>query len=144
MWKRTYKLNTINRLFIVLIISLIVLSCNYHSKKPLNASELKQKYIDGICQVEIPSEQISNSNNIKIKFMETNECDSVRLYFPVGGTMTTVEIFKDSTRQNKIIPTLHFGLDDANHASIEKHIRGRFYLSYGSCHWGSEKWIYIE
>ncbi len=130
--------------YLILLISILGLfSC---STNEIELSYHKNNVIEHIvfdtkCKSEITHEQLRAQKEIEIEL--NKECDSIRLYFPAGGTVTAATLYKDSLMKNKFCSTPSFGImrDSIGYVTISNKTQGKFYLFYGTCHWESRMWI---
>lgn len=76
----------------------------------------------------------------------TESChDSIQVFFPYGGTISGVDIYTDSTRTVQVFESLSYGLGEGkNFMTFTKADVGRYFVSFGSCHWGGEFWLTIK
>ena len=71
--------------------------------------------------------------------------DSIRVYFPYGGTVSSASLYNDSTSTTKAYKSICYGFGDANnHLTFSKADVGRYFVSFGSCHWGNDFWLTIK
>lgn len=96
------------------------------------------------CITKISHDQLREQKSLKISFPEN--CDSLRIYFPAGGTVTGATLYKDSLLKESVGSTPSFGImeDSIGFMSLSNKSKGKFFLVYGSCHWGSRMWIELE
>lgn len=133
--------------YFILFITVIGLSSCYmqvteQRDAQSNVSEVAPH--DSLCQIEITYDQLRAQKEIEIELPKL--CDSIRLYFPAGGTVTSATLYKDSLLKNEFCSTPSFGImeDSLGFMTISSKTTGKFYLFYGSCHWGSRMWINIK
>ncbi len=76
----------------------------------------------------------------------TESCqDSVRVFFPYGGTISSATLYKDSSSTNKELKSISYGMmDKENYLTFKKADIGRYFVEFGSCHWGGEFWITVK
>ncbi len=111
-----------------------------HYKHMLEASGRDEE-----CVMTISREQLKERKDLFFKISEL--CDSVDIVIPPGGTVTSAQLYSDDSNTKEMIassPSFSIGEHDSNYFSIPSTLKGRFFLSYGSCHWGSELWINFE
>ena len=91
----------------------------------------------------ISAKQIRSGEEKVIDYME--RCaDSIKVYFPYGGTQSGASLYADSTSQ-KSIKSLSYGIgEDENYLWFSKKDIGRYYVRFGSCHWGNAFWLTIR
>lgn len=125
---------------IALPIILLALTC-CQAKMKFGAGQNK---IPIGCDLLITHNQLRERGELTIKF-ESN-CDSLHVYFPGGGTVTSATLYKDSLRQEEFATTGAFSLmgDGKNKITISKNQKGTYYLVYNSCHWGSRMRLIFE
>lgn len=76
----------------------------------------------------------------------TESCqDSIKVFFPYGGTVSSATLYNDSTQAKKELKSIsyHFG-GGGNFIMFSKADIGRYYVHFGSCHWGNEFWLTIK
>ncbi len=91
----TFKIK-LTSLFIIFLFQ----SCVSKNEKEI----LKNK----LCSVEISKDQLNNDDELTISISNSKNCDSSRIYFPHGGSVTFVSLFEDSLLKNKIASTPSF------------------------------------
>ncbi len=70
--------------------------------------------------------------------------DSLRIYFPYGGTTSSVSVYK-STNSKKIFRHLGYLYGDPeNYVVFTKADRGKYHIKFSSCYWGSNFWLVIK
>jgi hypothetical protein len=96
------------------------------------------------CDHTITGKQLKAEEEIAITL--SSECDSNRIFVPPGGTITHCGLYRDATLVNPIAQTPSFQMlaDSTNYMRVSSELKGRFFLRYGSCHWGSEMWVNIK
>ncbi|WP_276979160.1 hypothetical protein [Flavobacterium filum] len=83
----------------------------------------------------------------KEQFINVSEScqDSIKVIFPYGGTVSSAILYSDSTSTKKKIKSVSYHLGgDGNFINFSKSDIGRYYLDFGSCHWGGEFWLTIK
>ncbi len=102
---------------------------------------------ENVVQINLGSFNISHeeiksgtTKNINVK----NNCsDSIRVYFPKGGTVTGVTVHTnefDMDFQESII--FGYGMDNkTNYIKFSKNEMGKYYIRYAACHWGNNFWL---
>ena len=68
--------------------------------------------------------------------------DSIRLYFPPGGTITSVIMNRQRDTFNKAISYNFYG--NPNHITLSPADTGRYYVRFISCHWWNEYYIELR
>jgi hypothetical protein len=96
-------------------------------------------------EVNVSREEIKEHKNIVID-LDNFKCDSVKIIFPKGGTVSSVALFKDSIMDWKTVyKGVSFGISDTlNYIYVSKKDTGVYYASFGSCHWGSDFKITVK
>lgn len=96
-------------------------------------------------EVTVSREEIKEHKNIVID-LDKFKCDSVKIIFPKGGTVSSVALFKDSIMDWKTVyKGVSFGISDTlNYIYVSKKDTGTYYASFGSCHWGSDFKITVK
>lgn len=109
----------------------------------------KKKYLNNKVHI-LYGTHIIESENIreeKEQFINiTESCqDSISVYFPDGGTISSATIYSDSSAAKKKFKSISYGLGDSdNFITFSKSDIGRYYVDYGSCHWGGNFWLTIK
>lgn len=109
----------------------------------------RKKYYDNTVHI-IYGTHIIESKNIreaKEQYVNiTESCqDSISVYFPEGGTVSSATIYTDSSATKKEFKSISYGLGDSdNFITFSKSDIGRYYVDYGSCHWGGNFWLTIK
>jgi hypothetical protein len=129
---------------LVFPIAFVIMACSYSQEKVDLKEEVIERILPESCQLSVTHDQLREGGELKLDFPD--DCDSLRIYFPAGGTVTHAGLYKDSLLNEEIASTPSFGLMDNgnNFMTLNKDKTGRFFLNYGSCHWGSRMWIVIE
>jgi hypothetical protein len=71
--------------------------------------------------------------------------DSIKVYFPYGGTVSGAKVYSDSTQTKKEYKSISYGIrDKENFITFTKADVGRYYVDFGSCHWGGEFWLTVK
>lgn len=91
----------------------------------------------------ITVKQIRSGEEVVINFPD--KCaDSIKVYFPYGGTQSGASLYADSISQ-KSIKTVSYGIgEDGNYLWFSKKDIGRYYVRFGACHWGNQFWMNIK
>ena len=91
----------------------------------------------------ITVKQIRSGEEMVINFPD--KCaDSVKVYFPYGGTYSGASLHADSISM-KQIKWVSYGIgEDGNFLWFSKKDIGRYYLRYAACHWGNNFWLNIK
>ena len=76
----------------------------------------------------------------------TQSCnDSIRVYFPYGGTISGASLYKDSISIGSPYKNVSYGIgDENNYLKFSRNDIGRYYVRYGACHWGNNFWLTIK
>lgn len=76
----------------------------------------------------------------------SNSCaDSLTLYFPYGGTISSATLYSDSSSTKKELKSVTYGYGtDNNYIKLAKSDIGRYFVSFGSCHWGGDFWLTVK
>jgi hypothetical protein len=76
----------------------------------------------------------------------TESCqDSIKVFFPFGGTVSSATLYSDSTNTKKEFKSVSYHLGGGgNFINFSKTDIGRYYVDFGSCHWGGEFWLTIK
>ena len=86
--------------------------------------------------VEIKKEQIIDFSKM---------CsDTIRIYFPYGGTASTISIYKAANRKNIFRQVGYSHGDAENYLVFAKADIGKYYVKFSSCHWGSNFWLVVK
>jgi len=87
--------------------------------------------------------QIISGKEVFVNFPE--KCaDSVKVYFPYGGTVSGASLYAHSTSEQSI-KSLSYGIgEDGNYLWFLKKDTGRYYVRYGACHWGNDFWLTVK
>ena len=91
----------------------------------------------------ISVKQIRSGEEVVIDYIE--RCaDSIKVYFPYGGTSSGASLYTDSTSK-KVIKEIGYGIgEEGNYLWFSKKDIGRYYVRFGSCHWGQDFWLTIR
>ncbi|WP_169628251.1 hypothetical protein [Flavobacterium filum] len=76
----------------------------------------------------------------------TESCqDSIMVFFPYGGTISSATLYNDSSSTKKIYKSVSYDLmEEGNSITFTKADLGRYFVDFGSCHWGGEFWLTIK
>jgi hypothetical protein len=76
----------------------------------------------------------------------TESCqDSIKVFFPYGGTVSGATLYSDTTQTKKEFKSLSYGImEEGNFLTFTKADVGRYFVDFGSCHWGGEFWLTIK
>ncbi len=101
-------------------------------------SEGRIKFKHG--EIEVETNNVTNGEPIEVKISDLCS-DSVKIWFPYGGTITTVCLTKvdlEDSLYNTSFPCLSYSLMELNrYMWIYKKDTGRYNVSFSSCHWGN-------
>lgn len=114
-----------------------------NSSKPNEAESTKHMRRES-CKASISHDELRAQKELTFVFSE--KCDSIEIHIPSGGTVTSAQLFSDSTSNEVVseVSAFMIGESSTNYFTLPSNQKGRFYLSYGSCHWYSRLWISIE
>ncbi len=135
------KNNPIKLKVVYKIVSLKALAFNFKTNK--------KQYLNNKVHI-IYGTHIIESGNIreeKEQFINiTESCqDSISVYFPDGGTISSATVYTDSSATKKEFKSISYGIGDSdNFITFYKSDIGRYYVDYGSCHWGVNFWLTIK
>lgn len=126
------------------VASLLSCQVKIHESRDEQNEVVVVEEFDSLCRKAITHDQLRAQKEIALLLPKT--CDSVKIYFPPGGTTTGAALFMDSTMKNKVCSTPSFAINESSlgFMTISTQMKGKFYLSYGSCHWGSQIWITLK
>jgi uncharacterized protein YneR len=106
---------------------------------------------DSNCVVNIHNgEYFLNSRNLKKDLIQEIEIskscsDSIKVFFPYGGTMSDVKIFKDSITIDKPLESIsYFDGEETNFIMFSKKNLVTYYVHYGSCYSSSKFWLKLK
>jgi hypothetical protein len=92
----------------------------------------------------VTTNDIRESNEQFINVSESCQ-DSIKVFFPYGGTISDVILYSDSTQTRKEYKSVSYGYgEDGNFIHFSKADLGRYYVDFGSCHWGGDFWLTIK
>jgi hypothetical protein len=76
----------------------------------------------------------------------TESCqDSIVVFFPFGGTISSATLYNDSSSTKKEYKSISYDLmEEGNSITFTKTDLGRYFVDFGSCHWGGEFWLTIK
>ena len=76
----------------------------------------------------------------------TESCqDSIKVLFTHGGTVSSATLYNDSTKTKKEFKSVSYPLGgDGNFITFTRADFGRYFVDFGSCHWGGEFWLTIK
>lgn len=71
--------------------------------------------------------------------------DSIKVFFPYGGSISGATLYTDSTSTQKAIKSVSYGImEEGNFMTFTKADVGRYFVDFGSCHWGGEFWLTVK
>lgn len=71
--------------------------------------------------------------------------DSIKVFFPYGGSISGATLYSDSTSTQKAIKSVSYGImEEGNFMTFTKAEVGRYFVDFGSCHWGGEFWLTVK
>jgi hypothetical protein len=92
----------------------------------------------------ITSKDIRESKEQFINLTESCQ-DSIMVFFPFGGTISSATLYNDSSSTKKEFKSVTYGLmEEGNSITFTKADLGRYFVDFGSCHWGGEFWLTIK
>jgi hypothetical protein len=107
-----------------------------------NYSENSIRFKYGHC--EIRSEDIGHAIEKFINITESCQ-DSILLFFPYGGTVSTAEMYSDSSLTQKEYKFVSFGImDECSYLTLSKADIGRYFVRYSSCNLSGNFWLIIQ
>ena len=89
----------------------------------------------------------SNIRAGKEQFINVSEScqDSIKVFFPYGGTVSGATLYSDMTQTKKEFKSLSYGImEEGNFLTFTKADIGRYFVDFVSCHWGGEFWLTIK
>lgn len=109
-------------------------------------SKVKGKDTISICveQFEIPSKEFMHNESLRIELSKSG-FDSITVYFPSGGTETTISVYKNREEKKPIHEIwYHSGSNQKNYIVFKKSEKGNYFITLASCHWARNVWLNIE
>ena len=98
---------------------------------------------DGVIKINhgeytVPVERPLLDNNTEYDVPLTSSCnDSLRVYFPYGGTITSISLNKFGAKDSADLKWISYGMHDKNnYMSFAKSDTGRYAVMLSACHWG--------
>ena len=90
----------------------------------------------------ISVKQIRSGEEVLVNFPE--KCaDSIKVYFPYGGTQSGASLYADSVNE-KALKSVSYGIgEEGNYLWFSKKDIGRYYVRFGACHWGNNFWLTV-
>jgi hypothetical protein len=71
--------------------------------------------------------------------------DSIKVFFPYGGTISSVNLYNDTTNTEKEFKSIYYGVfDPDNFINFTKADTGRYFVQFSACYWGGEFWLNIK
>ena len=83
----------------------------------------------------------------KEQFINVSEScqDSIKVFFPYGGTVSGATLYSDTSLTKNVFKSLSYGIfEEGNFLKFTKSDVGRYFVDFGSCHWGGEFWLTIK
>lgn len=107
-----------------------------------NHPKYKRKIIEFIPKTLIlTSKDIQSGQDIIID--KTSNCiDSLSIIFPYGGTISTVNLYKEP--QNEPFKSISYMMFDNNKIDLNNIEIGNYHLNFSSCHWGNNLRVIIK
>lgn len=98
----------------------------------------------GYGQYSISANDIKDGKEQTINVTESCR-DSIKVFFPYGGTISGATLYSDSTRSTREFKSVSYEMmQEGNYLTFTKADVGRYFVDYGSCHWGGEFWLTIK
>ena len=122
---------------------------NLEEPKYLNFKTNQSNYLENFIKINhgnqiISSTEIKDGKEQVINVSESCN-DSITVHFPHGGTITTVSLYKDSLSSKYPIKSISYEMMNyENYIKFSKAEIGRYYVRFGSCHWGNEFWLVVK
>jgi len=92
----------------------------------------------------ITAKDIQKSKEQFINLTESCQ-DSIMVFFPFGGTISSATLYNDSSLTKTEFKSVSYGImEEGNSITFTKADLGRYFVDYGSCHWGGEFWLTIK
>lgn len=102
----------------------------------------------------ITHEPIKEGREVIVNFSQSCN-DSIRVYFPYGGTVSSVSLKKDkdSTSIKPPLRTISYMIGfredyekegEKNYFTFSRSDIGKYYVNFSSCHWGNNFWLTIK
>ena len=81
------------------------------------------------------------SGKKKIINLKENCSDSIRIYFPYGGTVTGVTVHENK-KDKEFVKSIGYGMgDETNYITFGINEVGKYYIRYAACWWGEDFWL---
>ena len=111
-------------------------------------SDVKVKNKDTISfcvnQFEVSSRQFMDNDSLTIELSKSN-LDSIAVYFPSGGTETTISVYKTMKSKKPTHEIWYvFGMEQKNYIVFKKSDKGSHFVRLASCHWAGSIWLNIK
>ena len=88
----------------------------------------------------ISHKEVKSGETTRIN-VKNNCSDSIKVYFPVGGTITSVTVHVDEHNLDSRKST-SFGMSrGVNYIRFARSEIGKYYIRYAACHWGENFWL---
>jgi len=102
---------------------------------------------ENIIRINLGSYYISTeevkSRKKKIINIKDNCSDSIKIFFPYGGTISSVSVYKNMN-QTEITKSICYGFgEEDNFIKFGKNEIGIYYIKFMSCHWGENFWLQL-
>lgn len=93
----------------------------------------------------IENEQVREGKEQSINVSESCQ-DSIKVFFPVGGTITGVRLYSDSGNTNNVVRSVSYRCcsPSDNYLDFSKADIGRYWVQFSSCHWGNAFWLNVK
>lgn len=81
------------------------------------------------------------SDSKKIINLKNNCSDSIRVYFPYGGTVTSVSVHENNKNMD-FSKAIGYGAGEPdNYITFGRNELGKYFVRYASCWWGEDFWL---
>jgi hypothetical protein len=146
------KLDTLNSLILTENKSIkLLFKFKIASKEPFStklffhttdSNYLNNTIVFTLGQIAISIDDIHDSRNQTLAISE-GCLDSIRVYFPIGGTLSHVNLYKDSKKE--IFKSVsYFAMEIDTYITLSKNDTGRYLVDFSSCHWGEKFWLTVK
>jgi hypothetical protein len=109
-------------------------------------TEVKNKDTISIClnQFEVSSHQFMHNDSLTIELSKST-FDNIAVYFPSGGTETTISVYKNIKSKKPIYKIWYeFSDNQKNYIVFKKSEKGKYFITLASCHWAGRIWLNIK
>jgi len=93
---------------------------------------------------KITTEDIRNKSEVTLDI--SGSCsDSIRVYFPYGGTVSTVCVYREITEDSFIKSTGYYSGESDNYLTFPTSPEARrYFIRFGACHWANNFWLNLK